>query len=98
MKEEKNLLNVGAKYTKIVPYVFNFVIFSILGWALETFYCYLILGEFIERGFLYSPLCPIYGSGALILMLYLRHQKTTPNCIKLFILFMIIYQQELQLN
>lgn len=89
--EKSNLLNKGANHTKLVPYIFFFIIFSFLGWILETLFCYCVLGEFVERGFLHSPICPIYGTGALILTMYLDKTKSKTNYVKLFFLFIIIF-------
>ena len=57
---QQNLNIKETKLLKITPYIFCFFIFSFLGWVLETIFCYCVLGEFIERGSLYSPICPIY--------------------------------------
>jgi len=45
-----------------------FVIFSILGWVYETIFCTIKGGKWENRGFLYGPLCPIYGAGSVSLM------------------------------
>lgn len=45
--------------------VFWFFIISFLGWVWETVYCTFIERRWQSRGFLYGPLCPIYGIGAL---------------------------------
>ena len=50
---------------KLLSYFFTY---SFLGWILETAFCVLTLGEFNKRGFLYGPVCPIYGFGAIILI------------------------------
>lgn len=39
-----------------------FIIYSYIGWVYETIYCSFDLGRYVDRGFLYGPLCPIYGS------------------------------------
>lgn len=67
---EKNKL---TQKQKIVLYFF---IYAILGWLLETAYCIVTLGEFNKRGFLYGPVCPIYGFGAIILIQSLKNMKT----------------------
>lgn len=37
------------------------LIYSFLGWVGEVLYAYYRRGHFVNRGFLYGPLCPIYG-------------------------------------
>lgn len=45
-----------------------FIIYSFLGWLLETVYCSLRERRFVARGFLYGPICPIYGVGVLMML------------------------------
>ena len=54
---------------KIIDYITYFFIYSFLGWVIETIYALLIHGHFVKRGFLYGPICPIYGFGAAILIM-----------------------------
>ena len=54
---------------KIIDYISYFFIYSFLGWIIETIYAILINGYFVKRGFLYGPICPIYGIGAAILIM-----------------------------
>lgn len=42
-----------------------FIVFSFLGWVWESIYCTLRSRKWQARGFLYGPICPIYGFGAL---------------------------------
>ena len=56
---------------------------------METLYSYVVLGHFTNRGFLYGPLCPIYGCGALILIIFL--EKYRNNSLKLFIYSAVIF-------
>lgn len=42
-----------------------FVIYGCMGWLYETVYCIIKSGKWENRGFLYGPMCPIYGVGAL---------------------------------
>ena len=55
--------------------IFNLVIYftaySFLGWLCETIYCSLPKKQFVNRGFLNGPFCPIYGFGALIIIICL---------------------------
>ena len=45
-----------------------FIIYSFLGWILETVYCSVRERRFVARGFLYGPICPIYGVGVLMML------------------------------
>lgn len=52
-------------------YVLTFFILSIIGWVGESLYCSLAKGKFVNRGFLTGPMCPIYGTGAVVFMVAL---------------------------
>ncbi len=41
--------------------------FSFLGWLWETVYVSNLAGELVDRGFFFTPVCPIYGSCLLAL-------------------------------
>ncbi|MBB2183658.1 putative ABC transporter permease [Lachnospiraceae bacterium MD1] len=47
-----------------------FIIYSYIGWLYETIVCSVSAGRFVQRGFMYGPLCPIYGS-CIVLMIVL---------------------------
>ena len=54
-----------------------FVIYGCMGWIYETVYCIIKSGKWENRGFLYGPMCPIYGVGALgisVVYEYLRSE------------------------
>ena len=51
---------------RVLNYVLMFFIFSAIGWTIESIYCSLGNKKLITRGFLYGPVCPIYGTGALV--------------------------------
>ncbi len=65
-----------------------FIIYSVLGWFGEVFYCYLGTKKLTNRGFFYSPIVPLYGFGALLVYLLLYPFKG--NIILFFILAMIV--------
>ena len=69
--------------------VLYFVIYSFLGWILETIFALFVLGKFVKRGFLYGPVCPIYGFGAIILIESLKKIKT--NTVGKFFISMIAF-------
>lgn len=77
------------KLNKLETYLLYFFLFSFLGWLMETIYSFIILGHFTKRGFLFGPLCPIYGYGALILIIFLSKYKN--NSFKLFTYSAIIF-------
>lgn len=66
-----------------------YLIYAFVGWLLETFYAMGTLGHFVKRGFLYGPLCPIYGWGAVILISCLERYKSNP--LKLFFYSAIVF-------
>ena len=83
MEEFKN------KYrSKINEYLLYFFVYAFLGWVLETVFSYFVLGYFDNRGFLIGPICPIYGFGMLILIMWLSRYKD--NNIKLFVISAIV--------
>ena len=69
--------------------ILYFFLFAFIGWLMETLYAIYNLGHFTKRGFLYGPICPIYGYGALILLIFLRKYKK--NSIQLFVIAAIIF-------
>jgi uncharacterized membrane protein len=48
-----------------------FSFYAVGGWCWETIYCSIAKQHFVKRGFLFGPLCPIYGVGALLVWLTL---------------------------
>lgn len=49
----------------ISRYIVEFIVFSFLGWVWESIYVSLVNKKWENRGFLYGPICPIYGVGAI---------------------------------
>ena len=43
-----------------------FMLFSFSGWVMEVTLKYIQFHRFINRGFLIGPVCPIYGTGAVL--------------------------------
>ena len=46
-------------------YFVLFVIYSVMGWIYETTFCTVKDRRWENRGFLFGPVCPIYGTGAV---------------------------------
>ena len=59
------------KLNRVQICILYFFLFAFIGWLMETLYAIYNLGHFTKRGFLYGPICPIYGYGALMLILFL---------------------------
>ena len=48
-----------------------FIAYSFLGWVSEVIFHIFTVKKLINRGFLHGPVCPIYGSGAVVMILCL---------------------------
>lgn len=55
-----------------------FILYSILGWCMETIYCSILERRFVPRGFLYGPMCPIYGVGVLMMICWFQPLMGNP--------------------
>ena len=64
-----------------------FIIYSFLGWVMESAFRSIIEKKMINTGFLKGPFCPIYGIGAIIMFLFLDHFDK--NIFFLFLISMI---------
>ena len=49
-------------------YLVWLVVFAVFGWIYESAYCTIVERRWQNRGFLYGPLCPIYGVGFIAMM------------------------------
>ena len=79
----------NKKLTNFQYILLYFFIYAIIGWLLETAFAITTLGHFVKRGFLYGPLCPIYGYGGVILIKCLKKYENKP--LKLFIYSAIVF-------
>lgn len=55
----------------ITIYLIIFFFYSAVGWLVESTYCSIGERRPINRGFLTGPMCPIYGTGALVMTIFL---------------------------
>lgn len=69
-------------------YFIWFVFYSFCGWFYETTICSLSKHRFVNRGFLHGAICPIYGFGALSVLLILG--RLSDHMIALFFASMIL--------
>ncbi len=56
----------------LIHIVLLFFIYSFLGWCMEVILKLIQYHRFINRGFYTGPICPIYGSGAVLITLSVR--------------------------
>lgn len=61
-----------------------FIIYSFLGWIMESIVRSIAEKKIINTGFLIGPICPIYGIGGIIIFLFLNQFENN-----LFLLFLI---------
>lgn len=65
-----------------------FFIYAFLGWCLEVVFCTVNSGQWVNRGFLNGPVCPIYGTGMCIVLLVL--EPLAGNALLLFLGSMVL--------
>ena len=65
-----------------------FILYSFLGWVLESVFKTILQKELVNSGFLNGPFCPIYGVGAIIMFVFLQNFRG--NNIILFLIGFII--------
>ena len=65
-----------------------FLVYSFIGWVMETCYCWICTKKFVNRGFLIGPVVPIYGTGGVLVYVLLKRYLDMP--LVLFIMSIII--------
>ena len=80
-KEQQNLI----MQNKII---FYFIIYSFLGWCLESVYKTIIFKKPTNSGFLYGSFCPMYGIGAVMMIVL---SKLSDNIIIIFLLSFVLF-------
>lgn len=87
--KDSNIKILSLKIQNLLIYYF---ICSILGWIMEVLYAYSVFGTFVDRGFLYGPMCPIYGWGAVAMVLITeRIRKKKVNTLGIFLIVTAIF-------
>lgn len=72
----------GILGTDLYHIVQWFLIYSMLGWLVESIYMSVCNRKLTNRGFMRGPMCPIYGVGALTVYFLLQ-----PVCHNIFLLY-----------
>ncbi len=68
--------------------IIYFITYSFLGWIMESIFRSICEKKIINTGFLKGPFCPIYGVGAIIMLLFLK--KFADNLAVLFIVSVVV--------
>ena len=69
--------NYDVKYS-ITNYILMFFIFSFIGWTWEVLLHLVSEGRFVNRGTMFGPWLPIYGVGALSILIILKPLRKRP--------------------
>ena len=59
-------------------YFLLFLLYSFAGWVMETTWVSWCNKKLVDRGFLIGPYCPIYGCGAILIILFLKRFSYSP--------------------
>ena len=87
--KDSNIKVLSLKIQNLLIYYF---ICSILGWIMEVLYAYTVFGTFVDRGFLYGPMCPIYGWGEVAMVLVTEKiRKKKVNTLEIFLIVTAIF-------
>ena len=82
-----NMVNISANFFYCVAL---FAIYSFMGWIIEVIYRSITQRKFVNAGFLFGPFVPIYGFGALFLILLQHYFHSLHFLPKLFIFGMAL--------
>lgn len=74
-------------YSTLSKWILFFFIYGFVGWIWESSYASLSKKEMVSRGFLQSPIVPVYGFGAIIILCITEPFKN--NVFLIFLLGMI---------
>ena len=70
----------------------EFIFYSFLGWIWESVYCTAKEKKWADRGFLFGPVCPIYGSCVVALILLFGYVPVLSDpTFPIWIIFIICY-------
>ena len=59
----------------IFELIWYFFIYSFIGWCAEIAYAAVKHKKFMNRGFLNGPLCPVYGIGMVLILVFFSSLK-----------------------
>lgn len=76
-------------YMEIMKLIAYFMFYSFCGWVMESVLKTYLQKKPVNSGFLYGPFCPIYGFGAMIMLLFLEHFKSNPVLLFIIAFFVL---------
>lgn len=62
-------------------WLFFFYLYCFLGWVWETCYVSVLKAKWVNRGFMRGPFLPIYGSGAIVVLIFTLPVRTNPGLV-----------------
>lgn len=62
-------------------WLFFFYFYCFLGWVWETCYVSVLKAKWVNRGFMRGPFLPIYGSGAVVVLIFTLPFRTNPGLV-----------------
>lgn len=62
-------------------WLFFFYFYCFLGWVWETCYVSVLKAKWVNRGFMRGPFLPIYGSGAIVVLVFTLPFRTNPGLV-----------------
>lgn len=65
-------------YLSFLKLFLIFLVLSFIGYICEIIYCSYLAKKFVNRGFLFGPVCPIYGIGGLLIIWLLADYRPYP--------------------
>lgn len=74
--------------TLICYYIFIFFVGAVAGFIYEEIFYFVVDGILVKSGFLYGFYLPVYGIGAVLMVLFLKRFKNNPLIV--FVLAMVV--------
>lgn len=72
--------------TELATWFLIFIFYSFVGWLFETLFSVVVSRKPANRGFLVGPICPLYGTGALLISFALGNME---NVVAIFCVSMV---------
>ena len=77
-KQNKLVTRGAAKKYSVSTYILFFFSFAFVGWAYEVLLYLINEGRFVNRGTMYGPWLPIYGTGGVAILFLLQKFRKKP--------------------